>query len=136
MRQDAACFAYAQANEFLAPIEVVGRAGRRLREEWKDGAESVDFSAETFSKGYEVGAKVHKDNLRGDIDVRVDQFLRDFESCNSIPVEPVYSGKMFYGLYRMLQENKLAAGSRVVAIHTGGLQGLRGMQDTLLKLLS
>lgn len=56
-------------------------------------------------------------------------FIDDFQQRHAIPIEPVYSGKMFFGLYQMLQapQHPIAAGTHVVAIHTGGLQGARGM---------
>ena len=59
-------------------------------------------------------------------------FVQDFP----LPVEPVYSGKLFFALDQMLANNMIAPGSRVVAIHTGGLQGLRGMKPIMDKLLS
>ena len=62
-------------------------------------------------------------------------FINDFHRCNAIPLEPVYSAKMFYALYNMLDDKRFR-GRRVVAIHTGGLQGLRGMQQRYPQLLS
>lgn len=54
------------------------------------------------------------------------QFCMDFTSDTGIPVEPVYTGKMLYALHKLNAAGKFAAGERVVAIHTGGLQGARG----------
>ncbi|MEH6557119.1 MAG: pyridoxal-phosphate dependent enzyme [Oceanicoccus sp.] len=56
-------------------------------------------------------------------------FIDNFQRRHDIPIEPVYSGKMFFGLNQMLQASScpIAPGSHVVAIHTGGLQGWRGM---------
>lgn len=63
------------------------------------------------------------------------EFIRDFHHQYAIELEPVYSGKMFYALLQLLNEGYFARGSKIVAIHTGGLQGLRGMQHKLEKLL-
>ena len=53
-------------------------------------------------------------------------------------IEPVYTGKMFYGLYDLLLNQPSQAielaGKKIVAVHTGGLQGLRGMSAKLEKL--
>jgi 1-aminocyclopropane-1-carboxylate deaminase len=54
------------------------------------------------------------------------EFIRRFELVQQIPLEPVYTGKMLYGLYDMLAKGCFAPGRRIVAVHTGGLQGRRG----------
>jgi len=61
-------------------------------------------------------------------------FVQRFEVETGIPVEPVYSGKMFYGLMTLIAEDYFEPGSTIVAIHTGGLQGKRGMEDKLKRL--
>jgi 1-aminocyclopropane-1-carboxylate deaminase len=54
------------------------------------------------------------------------EFIRRFESMQQIPLEPVYTGKMMYGLYDMIAKGCFESGRRLVAVHTGGLQGRRG----------
>lgn len=54
------------------------------------------------------------------------QFCTDFSAETGIPVEAVYSGKMFYALHKLSQAGLFSSDERVVAIHTGGLQGARG----------
>ena len=46
-----------------------------------------------------------------------------------IPVEPVYSGKVFYALKSLLAQSAFAAGEQIVIVHTGGLQGARTDPD-------
>ena len=50
-------------------------------------------------------------------------FIDDFQTQTSIPLEPVYNGKMLYGLFDMIKNEKLKKGQNIIAIHTGGLQG-------------
>jgi 1-aminocyclopropane-1-carboxylate deaminase len=50
-------------------------------------------------------------------------FLKNFEREFFIPLEQVYTAKMFYGLFDLLKKNYFKKGSRIVALHTGGLQG-------------
>lgn len=50
-------------------------------------------------------------------------FIRDFTDRTGVPLEPVYTGKMMFGLYAMLTAGEIARGSEIIAIHTGGLQG-------------
>ena len=48
----------------------------------------------------------------------IDQFHRE----KAIPLEPVYSGKMFFGIYDLLRKGYFEPGSEILAIHTGGLR--------------
>lgn len=51
----------------------------------------------------------------------LEAFLRRFESHSDIPLEPVYTGKLFYGLFDLIERGEIAAGTEVLAIHTGGI---------------
>jgi 1-aminocyclopropane-1-carboxylate deaminase len=53
------------------------------------------------------------------------KFIHDFETKHDIPLEPIYTGKMMYGLYDKIKKGAFKSGSKVLAIHTGGLQGLK-----------
>lgn len=52
-------------------------------------------------------------------------FCQTFENDTQIPVEPVYSGKLFFALKDMIGKGMFAAGQTIIALHTGGLQGAR-----------
>lgn len=54
------------------------------------------------------------------------RFCQEFSAETGIAVEPVYTGKMFYALHQLAQAGHFRPGERVVALHTGGLQGARG----------
>ncbi|HSB98235.1 MAG TPA: pyridoxal-phosphate dependent enzyme [Spongiibacteraceae bacterium] len=56
-------------------------------------------------------------------------FIEDFQRRSGIPLEPVYTGKMMYALYRRILASEFATGTRVLALHTGGLQGARGFVE-------
>lgn len=51
-------------------------------------------------------------------------FIRDFRAEFGIQLEQVYTAKMFYGLFDLLKKGYFKAGATIVAVHTGGLQGL------------
>lgn len=53
------------------------------------------------------------------------EFVRSFEIATGIPVEPIYTGKLFFGLDALLRQGYFPPGTRIVALHTGGLQGKR-----------
>lgn len=50
-------------------------------------------------------------------------FIKNFEEEFSIPLEHVYTGKLFFGLFDLIQKGYFPKGSRILALHTGGLQG-------------
>ncbi len=55
-------------------------------------------------------------------------FINDFEAKTGIPLEPIYTGKMMFGLYDLIKKQHFKSGVRIVALHTGGLQGKRGFE--------
>ncbi|WP_413701263.1 1-aminocyclopropane-1-carboxylate deaminase/D-cysteine desulfhydrase [Psychromonas sp. KJ10-10] len=54
-------------------------------------------------------------------------FCSQFESECGIPIEPIYTGKMFYALFELIKQDYFNDGDNIVALHTGGLQGLQGL---------
>jgi 1-aminocyclopropane-1-carboxylate deaminase len=51
-------------------------------------------------------------------------FIKDFEKRNpTIQLEQVYTGKMMFGIYDMIQKGKFKENSTIVVIHSGGMQG-------------
>ena len=54
------------------------------------------------------------------------EFILDFERQHPIRLEPVYSGKLMYGLAELLRRQQIDSSMSIAAIHTGGLQGRRG----------
>ncbi|MCJ8162892.1 1-aminocyclopropane-1-carboxylate deaminase/D-cysteine desulfhydrase [Acinetobacter zhairhuonensis] len=51
------------------------------------------------------------------------QFIQAFEQRYQIPLEQVYTGKMLKGLFELIQQGHFPAQSRILVIHSGGLQG-------------
>jgi 1-aminocyclopropane-1-carboxylate deaminase len=49
-------------------------------------------------------------------------FCADFMARTGISIEPVYTGKMLFGLFDKIKNGDFAAGSTIVAVHTGGLR--------------
>lgn len=52
-------------------------------------------------------------------------FMQDFQQRHGIELEPIYTGKLLFALYDLIRRDYFPAGQRIVAIHTGGLQGKR-----------
>jgi 1-aminocyclopropane-1-carboxylate deaminase/D-cysteine desulfhydrase-like pyridoxal-dependent ACC family enzyme len=50
-------------------------------------------------------------------------FARDFERDFEIPLDPVYTSKMMFGVFDLMRQGYFKKGSVVLVLHTGGLQG-------------
>jgi 1-aminocyclopropane-1-carboxylate deaminase len=55
------------------------------------------------------------------------EFINSFYKTNKIPLDPIYTGKMVFGVIDLIQKNYFPSGSKILLIHTGGLQGVAGM---------
>jgi 1-aminocyclopropane-1-carboxylate deaminase len=58
-------------------------------------------------------------------------FINAFKVMNNIQLDPVYTGKMMFGIQDMINKNYFPEGSKILVIHTGGLQGIVGMNARL-----
>jgi 1-aminocyclopropane-1-carboxylate deaminase len=54
------------------------------------------------------------------------EFIETTEQASGIPLEPLYTGKALLALKQRVEAGKFASGTRLIFIHTGGLQGRRG----------
>nr|WP_227807505.1 pyridoxal-phosphate dependent enzyme [Lutibacter profundi] len=60
-------------------------------------------------------------------------FINKFKNETLIPLDPVYTGKMMFGIVDLIKKNYFKQGTKILAIHTGGLQGIDGMNVVLSK---
>ncbi|SCW62034.1 1-aminocyclopropane-1-carboxylate deaminase/D-cysteine desulfhydrase [Mucilaginibacter sp. NFR10] len=56
-------------------------------------------------------------------------FIKQFVATTGILIEPVYTGKMMYALYDLISKGHFKPGSKILAIHSGGIWGLLGMKE-------
>ena len=57
------------------------------------------------------------------------EFIREFKNEFSIQLEPIYTAKMLYGIFDLIKKDYFPKNTTIVAIHTGGLQGLAGINE-------
>lgn len=60
-------------------------------------------------------------------------FVNDFKRKTQIPLDPIYTGKMVFGILDLVQQDYFLPQTKILAIHTGGLQGIAGMNILLKK---
>ena len=54
------------------------------------------------------------------------EFIETTEQACGIPLEPIYTGKALLALKQQIEAGRFAPGTRLIFVHTGGLQGRRG----------
>ena len=59
------------------------------------------------------------------------EFINQFNSLHNIPLDAIYTGKMMLGIMDLIKQDYFPKGSAILAIHTGGLQGNKGMNERL-----
>ncbi len=60
-------------------------------------------------------------------------FINQFKEETNIPLDPIYTGKMLFGIVDLIKKNYFSENSNILAIHTGGLQGIEGFNERLAK---
>ena len=58
-------------------------------------------------------------------------FINSFYKENKIPLDPIYTGKMVFGVIDLINKNYFPENSKILLIHTGGTQGVEGMNIKL-----
>jgi 1-aminocyclopropane-1-carboxylate deaminase len=60
-------------------------------------------------------------------------FINTFKEETGVLLDPVYTGKMLFGILDLVQKDTFAEGSKILAIHTGGIQGIAGFNQKLIQ---
>ncbi len=56
-------------------------------------------------------------------------FINDFNKKHHIQLDPIYTGKMLYGIFDLIGKGFFPKNTTIVAVHTGGLQGIEGFNE-------
>ncbi|MGK0324405.1 MAG: 1-aminocyclopropane-1-carboxylate deaminase [Psychroserpens sp.] len=94
-----------------------------------------DFLSEEITKfvtneNWELIADYHFGGY-GKVSDSLIEFINNFKKVYNIPLDPIYTGKMMYGIYDLIDKGYFPKNSKILAIHTGGLQGIEGMNQRL-----
>ena len=57
------------------------------------------------------------------------EFINEFKEKTEIQLDPIYTGKMMFGIFDLINKEYFKKDSTIVAIHTGGLQGISGLKE-------
>ena len=67
------------------------------------------------------------------VDQNLVDFINDFKEHTGIPLDPIYTGKLIFGIFDLVNQDVFPRNTKILAIHTGGLQGIQGMNRILKK---
>jgi len=67
----------------------------------------------------------------GKVNLELIEFINTFFEETKVPLDPIYTGKMVFGVIDLINKNYFPAHSKILLIHTGGLQGIDGMNIKL-----
>lgn len=55
-------------------------------------------------------------------------YIQQFKQTHGILLDPVYTSKMMYGVEQLIQHSYFAPNTKIMCLHTGGLQGWAGVK--------
>lgn len=67
----------------------------------------------------------------GKITEELVDFMNQFYRETKIPLDPVYTGKMVFGIMDLINKGYFPRNAKILMIHTGGIQGIQGMNGYL-----
>lgn len=67
----------------------------------------------------------------GKVNAELIAFINEFYGAYAIPLDPVYTGKMVFGVMDLIAKDYFPENSRILMVHTGGIQGIQGMNIRL-----
>jgi len=88
----------------------------------KDIRSWTDIENWNFINSYVCGgyAKLSKELIK---------FINEFNSVHNIPLDAIYTGKMMMGILDLIEKDYFPKGSSILSMHTGGLQGNKGINE-------
>ena len=67
------------------------------------------------------------------VNERLIDFINQFKVNTGIALDPIYTGKMLFGIMDLIEKQHFKEGTSILAIHSGGTQGIEGMNELLKK---
>jgi len=94
-----------------------------------------DFLSDVICKfvtktNWEINATYHFGGY-GKVTDELVLFLNSFYRQTKIPLDPIYTGKMVFGVLDLIDKNYFPEKAKILLIHTGGLQGIKGINKKL-----
>jgi 1-aminocyclopropane-1-carboxylate deaminase len=90
----------------------------------------VEIAKYTTNRQWELNLEYHFGGY-AKVKPELINFMNSFKAQHQIALDPVYTAKMLFGLWDLIEKDYFRAGSTIIVVHTGGLQGIEGMNERL-----
>jgi 1-aminocyclopropane-1-carboxylate deaminase len=84
-----------------------------------------DISKFAHQKNWELIRDYHFGGY-GKVTNELVRFINHFFEQTQIPLDPIYTGKMVFGILDLIQKRFFKPNDKILLIHSGGLQGIEG----------
>ena len=113
-------------NSTLPSQQVIGFSALKGDILKNDVADLVNNNRWTINTEYHFGgyAKIKTELIH---------FINEFKAKTGVALDPIYTGKMMYGIHAMIENGDFKKNTSILAVHTGGLQAIEGMNNRLFK---
>jgi 1-aminocyclopropane-1-carboxylate deaminase len=105
-----------EKNQFAIGISAL-KNGFYLNNEIKKYVRNENWSI-NHDYHFEGYAKINKNLI---------DFMNDFKEKYQITLDPVYTSKLFYGVFHLIKQDFFSPNNTILIVHSGGLQGIDGM---------
>lgn len=95
----------------------------------------ISYNSENEKKFWSLFTDFHFGGF-AKIDRKLVDFANKFQQINGFEIDFIYTAKMFYAIWELAKQNYFCKTDKIVAIHTGGLQGNVGMQNKINKIIN
>jgi 1-aminocyclopropane-1-carboxylate deaminase len=106
---------YLGISQSLPEVKIHGVLTLNNKEEIKANSAALSIPIQELHDNYIFG-KYAKQSFE------LEEFCTTFYQKHHIKIEPIYTGRMFYGLYDLISKDYFKPGSQIMAIHTGGVK--------------
>lgn len=79
-------------------------------------------------KNYQLFTNFHFGGY-GKVNPELIELINRTKSDFDLSLDPIYTGKMYFGIKALIEKDLFAPGSDIVILHTGGLQGIDGFNE-------
>ena len=94
--------------------------------DWKKTLNNIYIDQVDYSKkNYEIIEDYHFGGF-AKWNIELIKFINNYKFKNEIPLDPIYTGKLVFAVYDLLNNGFFSQNSKILWIHGGGLQGIEG----------
>ena len=103
------------------------KGGHFLKDDVSQFLNSITTAADESPDNWRIETRFHFGGY-AKVNDELIHFMQEFQSQYGFALDAVYTGKMFYGLFNLIQNKTFERGTTIIALHSGGLQGNAGFK--------